>query len=98
MRRHLVLSQMFLAISPELFDSRILTRLSHNPCLDGFAAVRVWDAADAHFQDFRMRRDRLLHLTRPHLEAARLDEFLLAVYDVEVAIFVHAGNVACEQP
>jgi hypothetical protein len=45
-----------------------------------------------------MIHDGFFHFTRPHLETARLDEFLLAVNDVEVTVFVHAGDVAGEEP
>ena len=45
-----------------------------------------------------MGRNDLFDLPRPDLVAAGLDQFLLAVDDVEVAFLVRAGNIAGVQP
>ncbi len=45
-----------------------------------------------------MAHDGFLHLARPDLKPARLDEFLLAINNVEVAVLIHAGDVTGEEP
>ena len=45
-----------------------------------------------------MGADDLLHLARPDLHPAGFDEFLLAVHDIEIAICIHAGDVAGVEP
>ena len=58
----------------------------------------IGHAGDADFGDRRMVGQHFLDLARPHLEAARLDQILLAIDDEEVAVVVEVAEVAGVQP
>ena len=95
---YFVWGKMFLAESLEFLFCQSFAGLDDDPSFDRFSAVRVRDAAYAHLQNFGMRGDGFFHFARPDLESTRLDELLLAVNDVEIAVFVHAGDITGEQP
>ena len=90
--------QSFLAEGFEFFFRQSFAGFHHNPGLHSFTTVRVWDAGHAHVHHFWMCGNHFLHFTRPDLITTGFDEFLLAVNNVEVAVLVHAGNIACEEP
>src|SRR5215212_9060375 len=54
----------------------------------------VWHADGNALDDLGMLVEHLFDLPRIDLEAARVDDLLLAVDDVEVAVVVHASDVA----
>ena len=98
MRRHFVLRQTFPAPFLDLILGHRFAGLQYHPCFYRLAAIGVGDPCDADFQNLRVRLNRLFYLAGPNLISAGFDEFFLAVYDVEVAVFVHAGDVAGEEP
>ena len=55
MCRHFIRSKMFLAESLEFLFCQGFTGLYHDPRLDGFATMRIGDAAHAHLQHLGMR-------------------------------------------
>src|SRR5262249_25226712 len=98
LRRNLVRRQRLPAEGPELILADRLSGAQHDPRAHRFALPRVRDAGHADFAARRMRRQRLLHLARPHLVAAGLDQILLAVDDEQVAIVVQVAEVAGVEP
>ena len=75
-----------------------LPAAQHDPRLDRLHANGIGHARDAHLFHGGMRRQHFLHLARPHLIAARLDEVLLAVDDEQVSIFVEIAEISRVQP
>ena len=74
------------------------TGLQHHPGLDRFTSVRVRNAAHAYLQHFWMRRNCLLHFTRPYLESTWLDQLFLSIHDVEIPILIHADDISRIKP
>src|SRR6185436_7637297 len=72
--------------------------MQYHPGFDRFDRVHIRDAADTDLSDGWMRRDDLLHIARPDLEAAGFDEVLLAVHDEDVTILILVANVSGEEP
>ena len=70
--------QFLLAPGLDLLGSSRFTGLEHHPGFYGFALLGIGYAGHAHLGNCGVRRDHLLNLARPHLEAAGLDEVLLA--------------------
>ena len=70
----------------------------HHPGLDRLAAVGIRDTRHGRLGHLRVGRQDFFHLARPDFHAARFDQFLLAVQDVEIPIGIHAGDIAGVQP
>ena len=85
-------------MSTQLVDAHLLARPQYHPRLDCLALILIRHAGHADFGHGLVRRQHFLHLARPDLEAAGLDEVLLAVNDKEVAFCVHVAKVACIDP
>ena len=78
--------------------SRVVAGLEHHPGLDHFALRRRRACRPRPPRHRRMRGEHLFDLARPHLEAARLDQVLLAIDDEDVAVLVEVAEIAGVQP
>src|SRR5204863_9015433 len=98
--RRLVARQALLAEGDELRFThlRLDAVLQYDAGLDGLAAVVVRHPDHRRHPDAGMAIQYFLDLARPDLEAGRVDHVLLAINDGEVALGIHAGDVAGMQP
>src|SRR6267378_4152020 len=88
----------FLAECDDLLFRRRGSALQDNECLDRLTTVRVRDTDRRRFPDGRMHEEDFLDLPRIDVVAGTQDHVLLAVYDVEVAVFVHLRDVPRQKP
>ena len=75
-------------------SASVVAGLQHDHCLDRLAPARVGHGDDAGLVDGGVLVQQAFHLGRPDLVAADVDHALEAVAQEEVALGVHAGEVA----
>src|SRR5919107_5576749 len=96
--RHLVWGEFVAAVGDEVLLRQRATLFLNHEDLHRLSPVFVWHADGNALDDLGMLVEHLFDIPRIDLEAARVDDLLLAVDDVEVAVVVHASDVARVQP
>src|SRR5690606_15069419 len=87
-----------LAPADELFLRGRVAGFLDDPGLHRLATTGVRHAGDGHFENRRVLGQHLFYLARVDVEATGDDHILLAIFDVEVAVLVHPGDVAGVEP
>ena len=96
--RNFVWREALLEVGDELFGRRRLAFLEDDVDLDALSFARIGDADGDALLDLGVLIDQLVNLARKDVKPADDDEFLLAVGDVKVTVFVHIANVAGVEP
>src|SRR5829696_2798073 len=92
--RHLVWGEVVPAVGDEVFFRQRAALLLHHEDHNGLAPIFVGHSDGYALDDLGMLVEHLFDLPRIDLEAARIDDFFFAIHDVEVAVVVHASDVA----
>ena len=92
---HLVSRKFFFAEVNDFFRRHGLTWLCDNKDLYGLSAIGIGNANGAHFQNLRMCDQKLVDLFGIDIEAAGIDNILLAVHNGDISVLIHETNIAC---
>ena len=96
--RFLVTGHVALAVVDDLFLCGLLSRLQDDNGLDDFSPVGIGNADDGHFHHLGVVFEDGFDLHGIDILATPDDHVLLSPLEVEIAVFVHEGEIARMEP